>query len=312
MTDDKAAGSATLSISRRLVLRRGLASAFVLLLITLLFAAPVSAVDIWDGNIASSFGGGTGADTDPYLISTGAQLAYLAQEVNNGTNYLGNYFKLMDDIDLNGTNHQWIPIGSIPSDQKPFRGTFDGNNKNISNMNISSNSNMGVCGLFGLLTKSSVVKNLNVAGCINMDSSRTGAVTIGGVAGRLLNGGTVENCSSDVDINVKHQGSSNQGPNVGGIVGYIQNGGTVVNCYATGDVSGTVKDKSGYARVGGIVGCAHQYSAINISNCYAAGNVSASGSTSGKNYVGGIVGYGDNMLNVSNCCLLYTSPSPRD
>ena len=35
--------------------------------------------EIWDGSVASAFAGGSGTESDPYLISNGAELAYLAQ-----------------------------------------------------------------------------------------------------------------------------------------------------------------------------------------------------------------------------------------
>ena len=65
-------------------------------------------VDVWDGNIANGFGGGNGTAENPYQIYTGAELAYLAYSTNNGTTYSGMYFKLMNDIDLNGI--EWTPI----------------------------------------------------------------------------------------------------------------------------------------------------------------------------------------------------------
>lgn len=44
---------------------------------------------IWSGTVATGFAGGTGTETEPYLIATGEQLAYLAQTVNNGNTYAG-------------------------------------------------------------------------------------------------------------------------------------------------------------------------------------------------------------------------------
>jgi len=44
---------------------------------------------------------GSGTSGDPYQISTVADLATLATNVNAGTNYSGTYFKQMNDIDLN-------------------------------------------------------------------------------------------------------------------------------------------------------------------------------------------------------------------
>jgi hypothetical protein len=59
--------------------------------------------EVWDGSVASSFDGGSGTESDPYLISNGAQLAKLAQDVNGGNNYSGKYFRLTADIMLNNT-----------------------------------------------------------------------------------------------------------------------------------------------------------------------------------------------------------------
>ena len=61
-------------------------------------------VDVWDGTIAKDFAGGDGSKDDPYQISTGAELAYLAQQVNDEDNeedYSDQYFKLTNDIRLN-------------------------------------------------------------------------------------------------------------------------------------------------------------------------------------------------------------------
>lgn len=55
-------------------------------------AVPVSAraegetVDTWDGTV-EAFTEGSGTKEDPWRIENAEQLAYLAQQVNNGTNY---------------------------------------------------------------------------------------------------------------------------------------------------------------------------------------------------------------------------------
>lgn len=46
------------------------------------FAVPAkAAMDVWDGTVATGFAGGNGDVNNPYLIATGAQLAFLAQQV---------------------------------------------------------------------------------------------------------------------------------------------------------------------------------------------------------------------------------------
>lgn len=52
---------------------------------------------------------GSGTKNDPYLIGTGAELAWFADQVKNGKVTL--CAKLTADVDLNG--HPWTPIGSF-------------------------------------------------------------------------------------------------------------------------------------------------------------------------------------------------------
>ena len=69
---------------------------------------------IWDGSIAAGFAGGSGTEDDPYLISNGPELAYLAQQVNSGNRYENVHFKLTNDIYLNDTTdwELWGTTGS--------------------------------------------------------------------------------------------------------------------------------------------------------------------------------------------------------
>ncbi len=81
------------------------------------------------------FDGGSGTFSDPYLISTKAQL-------NEVRNYLDKHFKLTANITFQSSDFAvggayyndgayWIPIGDA---SKPFTGTFDGNGKKISGL----------------------------------------------------------------------------------------------------------------------------------------------------------------------------------
>ena len=81
---------------------------------------------------------GSGTAGTPYQISTAAELATLAANVNGGANYAGIYFKLMNDVSLSSYPN-WDPIGN--SDTKYFKGIIDGNNKKITGLNITGTSN---------------------------------------------------------------------------------------------------------------------------------------------------------------------------
>ena len=80
---------------------------------------------IWDGSIAAGFAGGSGTEDDPYLISNGSELAYLAQQVNSGNSYENVHFKLTNDIYLNDTT-DWELWGTTGSSSAGKADTLDG------------------------------------------------------------------------------------------------------------------------------------------------------------------------------------------
>ncbi len=92
----------------------------------------LSDTDTWDGSVAATFPSGDGSETSPYVIKTGAQLAYLAECVNKGTNFAGKHFELARDIDLAGL--PWTPIGNTA--ETAFSGRFDGNGHTISGLSV--------------------------------------------------------------------------------------------------------------------------------------------------------------------------------
>ena len=107
----------------------------------------------WTGGVATGFASGTGTETDPYMIETAEQLAYLASSTNSGTTYDGKYIALGADIDLGGvqaadgtwSGKQWTPIGTYSNQ---FKGIFNGNGYSISNIYMNE-SDDGYQGLFG-------------------------------------------------------------------------------------------------------------------------------------------------------------------
>ena len=72
-------------------------------------------IEIWDANVAEAFSGGSGTETDPYIISNGAELALAITKSGTTTvtndetgetetvneTYFGSYYKLSKDIYLN-------------------------------------------------------------------------------------------------------------------------------------------------------------------------------------------------------------------
>ena len=264
------------------------------LLLYLLFIPIVAQAEVWDGSVDTDWYT-NGPETDgAYHISTAAELAGLAKLVNeeeNPVTFEGKTIKLTQDITFNenvltesgelngdGSNFkQWTAIGiyNYPNN-RPFKGTFDGQNHTISGIYINNNSNYQ--GLFGYVD-GATIQNLSVA-----DSYIKANDWVGGIVGE--NYGTVSNCSNSGTV------TGGDDAYVGGIVG-INYSGTISNCTNSGTVTG-----GDDARVGGIVGI--NYSGT-ISNCTNNGTVTGSDDAD----VGGIVGR--NNGTVSNCYYLDSS-----
>lgn len=124
---------------------------------------PCEEHEIWDGSIAESFAGGNGTEESPYLISTGSELAYLAQQTNNRSLSEDMYFKMSADIYINDIenwenwktqppSNEWTPIGIIDSSYDdpffPFLGHFNGAGFKVFGIYIN-NPESGNQGLFG-------------------------------------------------------------------------------------------------------------------------------------------------------------------
>jgi len=217
---------------------------------------------------------GTSSAPVTYTISNEAQLSALATKVNSGTTYQYTTFVLQDDIALNAA---WTPIGAISC---PFKGTFDGNNKKISQVKIGSSTTaesiLQYVGLFGYVD-SGTIKNLGVNIAINSNCSNG---YVGSLVASNYNA-TITNCYATGTVT---GGSS---ANVGGLVGYSQSA-KITNCHSTGIING-----GSSAHVGGLVGGNY---GDTITNCYATGAVGG-GNTSN---VGGLLGWGQNTP-ITNC-----------
>ncbi len=210
----------------------------------------------WSDNVSVPTEGDGSIDS-PYKITSGAELAWMAQEVNA---YRGaDAYTLSRDIDLSA--HIWTPIGA---DSQSFRGTFDGENKKITGIYIYAPESDRQ-GLFGYLDSFGTVKNVSV------DGEVTGKSNVGGVVGQSY--GSVINCNNSAKITAMAENS-----NVGGVVGYSRGSSKIENSTN----SGTVSSKAGYSNVGGITG----YGSGMIISCTNSGTLSSGESS----FIGGIVG----------------------
>ena len=233
--------------------------------------------DKWDGETKTKPASGIGTKDDPYLIGTGAELAWFADQVKNGSVAL--CARLTAEIDLNG--HPWTPIGTAA---KSYQGMFDGCNSTVHGLHISDKS---YAGLFGVIGKSGIVERLKVAGTISIVSvSGNGVdnVGAGGIAGYCM--GTVFQCSSSVNI-------SNDGTNYSAVAGGIAGKAAVNAIIDSCNSYGTVGSRNNINYAGGIVGAARQRTMIRY--------CTNEGAVNGVQGVGGIVGLLTDYAQVRLC-----------
>lgn len=213
---------------------------------------------------------GNGEVDSPYIITTAEELKWFRDEVNRGRNNI--CAKIADNvevIDMSTVCHaadksqnleevSWEPIGNTTN---KYMGTFDGNNKTITNLYI--NANQEYSGLFGY-TFISTIKNLTF---VNANVTNTNSFT--GILVGYGYGGTYQNIMTSTSCEV------NGGDGTGGIAGKLA--GNAYNCvnYAT---------VQGKEQVGGLF--SSYDSSTSITACANYGKVTAS-----SQWVGGLVGY---------------------
>ena len=276
-----------------------------------LFSLPIYSESVWDGT-ASVWTTGSGTESDPYQIQTAQNLAYLAQSVNAGNSYAGQYFIQTDDINLN--KKEWTPIGG----ENKFEAQFDGANHKIKGIKVSTAKDYS--GLFGYSTN--VIKNLSVLGSIS------GGKYSGGISG--YSSGDIENCNNSCEVYSsglsQELGSYSYS---GGITGFCS--GTINNCRNSGKISSTMSSdlsstyissrsecgvynssSRGYSYAGGICGIM-RYGTGSVYMCRNTGNVSAISSSAyyhgesvnicaENSYSGGIAGICYSSDIVIECC----------
>ena len=209
-------------------------------------------------NIDTKFQGeGKGTEEDPYQIKT-------KEDLKNIEKSLSACFKLMNDIDLQ-EEENWEPIQN-------FTGKLRGKGNRISNLTITSGTNVGLFESLGATAEVDdiIFENVNITG----STGYTGTV-----AGQTENGSIIKG--------IKVTGNISSGSHVGGIVGYNQ--GTIENCSVDMEISGTRQ------YTGGIAGQASG----KIVGAITKGKVTTSYTST--SYVGGIAGYSDSNSEIIEC-----------
>ena len=116
-----------------------------------------------------------------YQLGTAAQLDYFSKAINAGRNELNAV--LTANIDMTGVT--MTPIGTS---DKPYKGTFDGQGKAISNFTFN-NSNTDNVGLFGVTNSATIQK------VILQSANVVGNANAGGLVGNARNASTIQNCA---------------------------------------------------------------------------------------------------------------------
>lgn len=273
-------------------------------------------VTVWDGSTGTSFESGSGTASDPYIIKTGAQLAYLAKLGIDNTaakwdDYgTGVYYKLGASIDLSG--YQWTPICFSDNDRYQwtcFDGNFDGAGHTIIiNINNATKTGFGY-GLFQALGSNAVVKNLTMSGNINA-YHRLGAIayitdeaggakidnvynytTISAVSGGTYVGGLLGSASNATITNSANYGKiTGTGNYVAGIAGAVATKAKIQNCVNYGEIVNSA------SYTGGIAGTTQTSSQTLYSVNY--GNVTASNVNTGG--ISGYLGAGSKLYGCTN------------
>lgn len=273
----------------------------------------------------------TGEYSEPAKDESGAYLIYNADELmwfnqqattvsnERSTEMMSSDIKLMDDIDLSGTEGSWLPMGSLSADNSlyfyvmnpslpryygggAYMGTFDGNGHVIRNLNLDwenyydlelawDGSVMSysyrldyVGGLFGM-AKGAVIRNVGVEGSISIidrpPSTLADWYQLGGIVGFAGSGTEITGCYTDIDIDydIDHSDKSLEGYTFAGYPDYCD------------------------VYVGGIVGSL-EYSAdgqtSKVENSYSRGSIHSQGTRTAR--AGGIVGATRNCSNkISKC-----------
>lgn len=196
---------------------------------------------------------------------------------SSSTDFSGQTIQLKEDISMSGQTG----FTGIGSSTRPFKGTFDGNSKKVSNLTRP---------LFNYTGDGSTVKSVTVSGDYSTYAKNNSL--LGGLVTEM-SGGTIDSCISSiaVDYSTKTESSSYGRTVVGGIAGKVTRG-VIKNCTNKGDI--TSNTDSGNS-TGGIIGeiDSSNYS-VTINECSNEAFISGSGSSGASNNgTGGIAGYAD-------------------
>ena len=193
------------------------------------------AADPWDGTTLTE----PQVNSDgAYVVTTGAELAWIANASNQGAAYTHD-FVIANDIDLG--NHPWTPIGlnANTSTKTYFAGNIDGGGFTVKGLYIvasASDTNTGfIGGCGGTASKTATIKNLKLEG--NLVVEQCNNADIGTLVGFANDLASIENCHSSVNITYSASSTAKAHANyLGGLVGRMK-ATDLKNCSYSGTIS---------------------------------------------------------------------------
>ena len=288
---------------------------------------------------------GNGTEAEPFMLKTADHLAWFRDYVNEG--HPNVWAKIADDvkeIDMSTVCHEadtekqvaelsWTPIGN---ESNKYIGTFDGNDKIISNLYINATSVN--TGFFGYATDGSI-KNITFDNAKVKSTGSYYTAILAGVAEYCIieNIKTLANCSVEGNTfvggilgaardnisNCENHAEVKGADSVGGVVGsYYGSSKSISSCANYGAVTGTSGEVGGMvgyfstgtiqnsANYGDITGTYYVGNLIgnaiecNLNNVLGTGNVTA---TSYTDYAGLLVGYANKSYSTASGILAYNS-----
>lgn len=216
---------------------------------------------VWDGRTSASLSG-SGTEDDPYIVASGNDLAYVAEQVNANqwNSFSDKHFKLTTNIDLNGVD--WTPIGHYEANAHfYFKGIFDGNGMTIRGLKVNGTGTENYGGLFGYVADCQI-KNLTIQDA-DVITDQSAGILIGEIGRRNQKSSIISNCHVSGTVSVSESADGING-NYGGLIGYAQYA-EVSNCTANVVLNGL-------ENAGIIAGRAYESGFV---NCSATGTVKA-------------------------------------
>lgn len=235
-----------------------------------------------------------------YVITDVEGLKYIENLYGDGINYKDTTLYLSSNLVSSGLDMTGVDWNGI---KLTANITFDGNGVKIKNLGKNANATSG---LFRSADNDCTIKNVgleNVNIVYDNNNPRLPNFYTGGLTDSLGSNSTIENCYVTGNIRSSEY-------YVGGLVGTCGSDTIIKNCSTNVNIT-TNPRQSAYSHfgAGGIVGGSDGHG-LQIDSCWTTGKITQTSSSvlyhdlasmDQRENIGGILGYCDNGLNISNC-----------